>query len=72
MVQVPAPTRVTVSPPTVHTDAVVELNVTGLPEAPPVAATVNGASPYTLPDSGPNEMTCATLIATSRVTVTSA
>ena len=28
-------------PPVVQTSAVVELNVTGLPEAPPVAATVN-------------------------------
>ena len=38
--QVPAVTPVTVLPETVHTPVVVELKVTGLPEAPPVALTV--------------------------------
>jgi hypothetical protein len=40
----PADFTVTVAPlvpPVVQTPGVVELNVTGLPEAPPVAATVN-------------------------------
>ena len=44
MVHVPIMTMVTVSPLTVHTLGVSELNVTGLPEPPPVALTVNGGS----------------------------
>ena len=40
MVQVPAPTKLTVVPDTVHTAGVAEVKVTGLPEPPPVAATV--------------------------------
>ena len=38
---VPAPIIVTVEPETVHTGSVVLPNVTGLPDAPPVADTVN-------------------------------
>ena len=38
--QVPACTNVTVDPDTVQTPVVPELNVTGLPEPPPVADTV--------------------------------
>ena len=40
IVQVPAVTPVTVLPLTVQTPVVVEVNVTGLPDAPPVADTV--------------------------------
>ena len=40
IVQVPAATPVTVLPLTVQTPVVVEANVTGLPDAPPVADTV--------------------------------
>ena len=43
MVQVPAAIRATVAPlvpETVQTPVVAEVNVTGLPEAPPVALTV--------------------------------
>ena len=39
--QLPAATIVTVLPATVHTAAVVLANTTGLPEAPPVADTLN-------------------------------
>ena len=40
IVQVPAATPVTVLPLTVQTPVVVEVNVTGLPDRPPVAETV--------------------------------
>ncbi len=48
MVQIPAPTRVTVAPfvlPVVQTAAVLDVKVTGLPDAPPVALTAKGAPP---------------------------
>ena len=40
IVQVPTANPVTVLPLMVHTPVVVELNVTGLPDAPPLADTV--------------------------------
>ena len=39
--QLPAPSIVTVLPDTVHTEVDVLANTTGLPDAPPVADTVN-------------------------------
>ena len=47
----PAATRVTVVPATLHAGELVE-NVTGLPDAPPVAATVNAPSVIRLSASG--------------------
>jgi phage tail protein X len=46
MVHVPAPTSVTVTPDTVHTDAVVEAKLTANPELA-LALTANGAAPNT-------------------------
>ena len=51
MVQVPALTSVTSEPETVHTAAVVELNVTGKPDEL-VADTLNGAEPNVIPAIG--------------------
>ena len=50
MVQVPTASPVTVLPLTVQMPGVVVLNVTGLPDAPPVALTV--VVPPTLKDAG--------------------
>src|SRR5229473_4995785 len=41
-------------PPDVQTPAGLAVKVTGFPEAPPVALTVKGASPYVLLPSAPN------------------
>ncbi len=43
----PATTKLTVEPDTVHTLLVAEENVTGLPDAPPMAATAYGGPPAT-------------------------
>ena len=59
IVHVPAPVIVTRFPDTVHTDGGAAVNVTGLPEPPPVALTVNGGSPKVLSASGPKVMVCA-------------
>ena len=48
MVHMPAPTKLTVEPDTVHTPLVAEENVTGLPDPPPVAATAYGGPPRLL------------------------
>ena len=48
--QVPAPTNVTVEPATVQTLSVAEVKVTGLPEAPPEAATEYVGPPTVAPD----------------------
>jgi hypothetical protein len=53
MVQVPAPTSVTVVPNTVHTAVDWELKLTASPELA-LALTANGAAPNTWPDSAPN------------------
>ena len=54
-VQVPTPTRVTIAPATVHTDAVVVVNATARPEDA-LALTANGAVPYVLPPSAAKVM----------------
>jgi hypothetical protein len=53
MVQVPAATRVTVSPETVHTEDVSDAKLTARPDDD-VALTVNGAVPNTSLESAPN------------------
>src|ERR1041385_1097658 len=58
MVQVPAPTMVTVVPETVQSAVMSDVNDTGSPEDA-VALTVNGASPKVLPPSDPKLMVCA-------------
>jgi hypothetical protein len=65
IVHVPTPTRVRVVPlvpVAVHTPGVVELKVTGLPEAPPVAESVNGPSPNMRSGSGANVITWTDLV----------
>ena len=49
-------------PPLLHTPGVVVENVTGFPEAPPVAATTNGVSPYVLFASAPKLMVWLSLL----------
>ncbi|MNX46246.1 hypothetical protein D3C86_767840 [compost metagenome] len=45
---VPTPTMVTILPETVATDGLELVKITGFPEAPPVALSVNAASPNVL------------------------
>ena len=65
MVQVPTATSVTVAPlvpDTVQTPVVAEVNVTGLPDGPPVALTVT-LVPYTEGEGAvPNEMVCGSCV----------
>src|SRR4051812_17017819 len=66
MVQVPTPTIVTVlpfNPPVEQTAGVLELKVTALPEAPPVALTVNAASPKALPPRALKVIVCVAFCA---------
>src|SRR5262249_53181430 len=68
MVQPPAAISVTVLPEPLQTPAEAVPNVTGWPEAPPLAATVKERSVASLSGSAPNEIACEAL-ATATLTV---
>ncbi len=68
MVQVPAPTKVTVEPETVQTVGLAEVNPTARPELV-LAETVNGATPNVWLDKVPKVIVCEANIVTLSVKV---
>jgi hypothetical protein len=55
----PTASSCTVDPDTVQIDGVVELNVTGFPDAPPVALAVNDVPALAGFGAGANEINCS-------------